>query len=66
MSDRESLRATFVSVAAAYADARPTYPPELFSALVEATGIGPGSLLRADGLLRRRWGAVLHVAARLG
>jgi hypothetical protein len=112
MGDRESLRATFDRVAASYADARPTYPRELIDALVEATGIGPGSrlvrhvdwettydadgylalldtfsghiameeakrahlyaeirrrlALRPDGLVRRHWGAVLHVAARLG
>ena len=47
--DRESLRATFDSVAAAYADARPTYPAEVFDALVGATGIGPDSLLLEVG-----------------
>ena len=49
MDERESLRATFDSVAAAYAGARPAYPPELFSTLVEATGIGPDSLLLEVG-----------------
>jgi SAM-dependent methyltransferase len=43
------LRATFDTVAAAYADARPTYPPELFDALVSATGIDAGSLLLEVG-----------------
>jgi len=47
--DREQLRATFDSVAGAYADARPTYPAELVDALVTTTGIGPGSRLLEVG-----------------
>jgi SAM-dependent methyltransferase len=47
--DRDSLRETFDSVAASYADARPTYPAELFDALVEETGIGPDSVLLEVG-----------------
>ena len=47
--NRNHLRQTFDSVAAAYADARPTYPPELLDALVGATGIGPESLLLEVG-----------------
>ena len=46
---RSRLRATFDSVAASYADARPTYPDELVDALVAATGIGPGSRLLEVG-----------------
>ena len=48
MDDRR-LRATFDSVAGAYADARPTYPDELVDALVAATGIGAGSRLLEVG-----------------
>jgi SAM-dependent methyltransferase len=47
--DRESLRATFDTAAASYADARPTYPEELLEALVAATGVGPGSRLLEVG-----------------
>jgi SAM-dependent methyltransferase len=47
--NRNDLRRTFDSVAASYADARPTYPPELIEALVEATGIGPDSVLLEVG-----------------
>jgi SAM-dependent methyltransferase len=49
MDDRESLRATFDTVARRYADARPTYPDELYDALVAATGVGEGSLLLEVG-----------------
>ncbi len=49
MTDRESLRATFDTVAPAYADARPTYPAALFDTLVAATGIGPDSRLLEVG-----------------
>jgi SAM-dependent methyltransferase len=48
-SDRNQIRATFDTVASAYADARPTYPDELIEALVAATGIGPGSRLLEVG-----------------
>ena len=46
---RVSLRNTFDSVAATYADARPTYPAELFESLVDAAGIGPESVLLEVG-----------------
>ncbi len=48
-NDRTNLRATFDSVAASYAGARPTYPPELLDRLVSATGIGPGARLLEVG-----------------
>lgn len=48
-SDRNQLRATFDTVAAKYADARPPYPPQLYGALVAATGIGEGSMLLEVG-----------------
>jgi SAM-dependent methyltransferase len=47
--DRDSLRNAFDSVAATYADARPTYPPELLESLASATGIGPDSSLLEVG-----------------
>ena len=49
VDDRESLRATFDTVAASYAGARPAYPGQLYDALVAATGIGPGSRLLEVG-----------------
>jgi SAM-dependent methyltransferase len=47
--DRNQLRQTFDFVADTYADARPTYPDELFETLVATTGIGPGSRLLEVG-----------------
>jgi SAM-dependent methyltransferase len=47
--DRNHLRNTFDSVAASYADARPTYPAELLDALVSAAGIAPGDRLLEVG-----------------
>jgi len=46
---RARLRATSDAVATKYADARATYPEEVFDALVAATGIGPGSRLLEVG-----------------
>ena len=40
MTDREARRATFDTVAVAYADARPTYPPELIEVLQVAARLG--------------------------
>src|SRR4051812_27361681 len=48
-SDPNRLRETFDTVAASYADARPTYPDDLFDALIAATRIGPGSRLLEVG-----------------
>lgn len=39
--DRDRLRVTFDSIAGQYQQARPGYPDELFTALIELTGIRP-------------------------
>ncbi len=40
---RVQLRATFETVADRYHQARPDYPPELFDALIELTGLRAGA-----------------------
>jgi len=47
--DRMRLRATFDAAADRYQRARPEYPPELFGALVETAGLGPGARLLEIG-----------------
>ncbi len=47
--DRETLRATFDSVAGDYQQARPEYPEELYDALIRQAGLQPGSRLLEVG-----------------
>lgn len=49
MAGEPELRATFDRVADLYQEARPEYPDQLYQALVEATGIGPGDRLLEVG-----------------
>jgi len=49
MTDANALRQTFDEVALLYNEARPRYPEELFSSLVQATGLQPGSRLLEIG-----------------
>jgi SAM-dependent methyltransferase len=46
---RESLRATFESVAGRYHHARPDYPPQLFDALTQLADLTPGDRLLEVG-----------------
>ena len=48
-ADRLSLRATFDSAADLYQQSRPDYPEELYSALVQVTGLRPGARLLEIG-----------------
>lgn len=48
-SERGRLRTTFDEAAARYERARPTYPPDIFDALVHLTGIRPGDRLLEVG-----------------
>jgi SAM-dependent methyltransferase len=48
-SERRCLGGTFDRAAAAYRDARPGYPPELFALLVERCGLGSGSAVLEIG-----------------
>ena len=63
--DRESLRATFGSVAEQYDRARPSYPPEVFDDLAALAGlqrgsriveVGPGTGKATVELVRRGYG----------
>ena len=48
-SERRSLGGAFDRAAAAYREARPGYPPELFALLVERCGLGSGSAVLEIG-----------------
>jgi SAM-dependent methyltransferase len=48
-ADTDRLKATFDTVADSYHQARPDYPAELFTALVNAAGLAPGARLLEVG-----------------
>jgi SAM-dependent methyltransferase len=49
LTERDRLKVTFDTVADRYHEARPSYPDELFAALVEAARLGPGARLLEVG-----------------
>jgi hypothetical protein len=49
MTDRETLRRTFGTVAATYQEARPDYPAEMYGDLLAVTGLPAGDRLLEVG-----------------